>query len=632
MNLNDLKSHLSRFPRLHIGVLGDFCLDAYWLLDEAHVEYSVETRRPTHAVRRQNYGLGGAGNVIANLAALGVGDVKAFGVIGDDVFGREMLGLMHRDRVDTRGMIVQKEDWATNVYAKPYVGLDEQDRIDFGRFNVISDATADRLLVALEEAFKVLDGLLVNQQLKAGIHSEYLIAGLQRVIDHHADKVILLDARHISNRYRNVICKLNATEAAWFCGLDRQIGQAVTIEELTDFAKRIRGHMGKSVVITRSDRGILAYDGRDVHLVPGVLIVGQIDPCGAGDTISAALTTALAGGAGFTEAIELANVAAAVVVGKLRQTGTATPAEILATAAECDYVYRPEIAEDIRKARYVPESEIEIVNSDVKPAVIHHVIFDHDGTISTLRQGWEEIMEPVMIKAILGPRYLEAPEELYLRVVRRVREYIDESTGIETIVQMQALEKMVRQFGVVEPAQILDAAGYKGVYNQALMEMVHKRTDKFRRGELVAADYTIKGAPEFLKALYDRGVKLYLASGTDHADVVREAETLGYAQFFEGRIYGWAGQGSGSAKKMVIERILRENKLSGTELACFGDGPVELRLCKKAGGLAVGVASDEVRRYGLNTAKRTRLIKAGADLLIPDYSQPKILFQTLFME
>jgi len=118
-------------------------------------------------------------------------------------------------------------------------------------------------------------------------------------------------------------------------------------------------------------------------------------------------------------------------------------------------------------------------------------------------------------------------------------------------------------------------------------------------------------------------------TGRPIADVVREAEILGYAKYFERRIYGWAGQGTGSAKKMVIEQILRENKLAGSEFACLGDGPVELRLAKKAGGLAVGVPSDEVRRYGLSLVKRSRLIKAGADLLVPDYSQPAVLLKLL---
>lgn len=627
MNMQ-LDEILRGFDKLHIGVLGDFCIDAYWLLDRTHPERSLETAKPTNAICEQSYSLGGAGNVVSNLAALGVGEVSAFGVIGDDIFGREMLDLLRRQNAGGSGMIVQARDWATSVYAKPYVDLEEQERFDFGRFNRISDETADRLLASLEEGMKSLDALVINQQLKQGIHSDYLIAGLQALVDRHPDRIFLLDARDISGRYRGMIFKLNAAEAARLCGQERVVNQAVTVEELTQFARQISARTGKEVIITRSDRGIMAYDRHDVYQVPGILVLGPTDPVGAGDTTASAITASLAGGAALAEAIEVGNFAAGVTVRKLRQTGTASQAEIRELAASCDYVYHPETAEDFRKRNIWRDSEIEIVTHRPS-AKIRHIIFDHDGTISTLREGWEQIMEPVMVKAILGKHYLGAPEELYQRIVNRVREYIEQSTGIETIVQMQALEGMVRQYGQVPDTEILDAAGYKRIYNEALMEMVHRRTNKLRRKELSPSDFVIKGAREFLQSLFEQGVKLYLASGTDQSDVEQEAATLGYAPLFEGRIYGWAGKGSGSAKKMVIEKILAENRLSGEELACIGDGPVELRLAKKVGGFAIGVASDEVRRYGLSVSKRTRLIKAGADIVIPDFSQREVVLEML---
>jgi len=630
MNADELKLLVDRFAGLRIGVVGDYCIDAYWMLDETNVEYSLETNNPTHAVCRQSYHLAAAGNVVNNLVAMGVGRVFAFGVIGDDVFGREMLELLHRADVETTGMIVQAGQWDTSVYAKPCIDLDEQDRIDFGRFNIISDAAVDRLAAAIDRVMAELDGIVVNQQLRQGIHSDYFIAALQRRIDRYADKVILLDARDISDRYRGVIYKLNAGEAARICGRRREIDQAVALDELAEYAGIIRERTGRDVIITRSDRGMLAFDGEEVYQVPGVLTVDPIDPVGAGDTASAAITSALAAGAGLQQAIELGNFAAAVVVRKLRQTGTAAPDELLDFASDADYVYQPELAEDIRKACYQQGTEIEIINPDIHGDVVRHIIFDHDGTVSTMREGWERIMAPVMVRAILGRHYDDAPEELYRRVVNRVAGYIDQSTGIETIVQMESLVRMVRQFGIIDKSEILDAVGYKRIYNQALMDMVNNRLEKLVRGELTIADFTISGAPRFVKMLHNRGIKLYLASGTDHADLVHEAQILGYAEYFDGGIYGWAGEGTGSAKKRVIEGILCEHDLSGHAVACIGDGPVELRICKKAGGLAVGVASDEVRRYGLNLTKRTRLIKAGADVVIPDYSQQDVLLRLLF--
>jgi hypothetical protein len=67
---------------------------------------------------------------------------------------------------------------------------------------------------------------------------------------------------------------------------------------------------------------------------------------------------------------------------------------------------------------------------------------------------------------------------------------------------------------------------------------------------------------------------------------------------------------------MVIERIIREHHLHGSEFVAFGDGFVEIEDAKAVGGIAVGVASNEATRSGVNTRKRTRLIQAGADIII----------------
>ena len=74
------------------------------------------------------------------------------------------------------------------------------------------------------------------------------------------------------------------------------------------------------------------------------------------------------------------------------------------------------------------------------------------------------------------------------------------------------------------------------------MALVRERIAKLRRGELDVEDYTLKNAVAFLRTLHQAGVKLFLASGTDVQDVIDEAEALGYADVFEGRIYGSVGQ------------------------------------------------------------------------------------------
>ena len=380
------------------------------------------------------------------------------------------------------------------------------------------------------------------------------------------------------------------------------------------------------------ENGIIVVDGTGASRIPGIQIIDPIEPVGAGDTTIATLAAALASRSDPQTAARLANIAASVTVRKLQVTGTATPEEILAVGPDPDYVYLPELAEDPRRADYYNHTEIEIVRTLPADLNIGHAIFDHDGTISTLRQGWEQVMEPMMVRAILGQKFEDADEVLYHKVVSAVRRFIDKTTGIQTLVQMQGLAQLVRQFGCVPEKDVLDMHGYKAIYNQALLEMVCVRVDKLNQGELNTEDFQIKNARQALEKLHQSGVKLYLASGTDQDDAVAEAEALGYAHLFEGRIYGAVGDTKVEAKREVLEQIIRQHRLSGSEFATFGDGPVEIRETRKRNGVAVGVASDEVRRFGLNPAKRSRLIRAGADLIVPDFTQLPTLLDLLDLQ
>jgi phosphoglycolate phosphatase-like HAD superfamily hydrolase len=317
-----------------------------------------------------------------------------------------------------------------------------------------------------------------------------------------------------------------------------------------------------------------------------------------------------------------------VTVRKINQTGTATPSEIRAMAQEANYIFQPELAEDPRRAAYLPGTQIEIIVPAERGRNIRHAIFDHDGTISVLRQGWEDVMETMMVKAIMGERYRNADEASYRACLARVRTYIDQTTGIQTWTQMAGLQSLVREFKMVPEAGIRSPAEYKAIYCSALLEAMKSRTAQLASGELAVDDFVIKNAVAMLQKLSDRGVTLYLASGTDAGDVVREAGVLGYAHLFKGGIFGATDDPSLEAKRMVLERIMREVGDAGA-LAVFGDGPVEMREARKKGALAVGVASDEVRRHGLNLRKRERLVKAGAHLIVPDFSQIDALLDAL---
>ncbi|MCX6261236.1 MAG: PfkB family carbohydrate kinase, partial [Bacteroidia bacterium] len=178
-----LQEVLEKIKSVKIAIVGDYCLDAYWFVDESKSEISIETGKPTEPVRRQKYSLGGAGNVANNLAAMKIQEIKAFGVIGNDPFGTEMISIMNHTGINTRNMLIQDEDWATHVYIKPHVGENEQNRIDFGNFNNLSDETADRLINNLQKGTIEADLIIINQQVLSGIHTEYFRQKLVETIN-----------------------------------------------------------------------------------------------------------------------------------------------------------------------------------------------------------------------------------------------------------------------------------------------------------------------------------------------------------------------------------------------------------------------------------------------------------------
>lgn len=257
----------------------------------------------------------------------------------------------------------------------------------------------------------------------------------------------------------------------------------------------------------------------------------------------------------------------------------------------------------------------------VNPGAVRHALFDFDGTLSVLRQGWEPVMEAVMVEAICAGK---TPSQ---ELVAEVRNYIDISTGKLTILQMQWLADKVRSLGVEKNP--LSAADYKKRYLQALMVSVSVRLEALENGKASAEDYLIQGSKEFARGLAEKGVVLYIASGSDHADVVREANALGISDYFQGGIYGALDASETNGKERVIQRILDDHHLAGNELLVVGDGPVEIIEGRQRGAVSLGVASDEVVHHGWNEHKMGRLTRAGADLLVADFIHSSELIKLL---
>lgn len=274
-------------------------------------------------------------------------------------------------------------------------------------------------------------------------------------------------------------------------------------------------------------------------------------------------------------------------------------------------------------SQFLPGTHIEIIHPDVPRGTIRHALFDFDGTISLIREGWQGVMIPMMVEILLQTPRHEDEEELR----RVVTDFVDRLTGKQTIYQMLRLCEEVEKRGGT-PA---DPLVYKRMYHDRLWERIKGRVAALERGEVPPEEMMVPGALEMVKALRTRGVTCYLASGTDEPYVLREAAVLGLTPYFA-RIYGALDDYKRYSKKVVIERILRENDLHGSEFVAFGDGFVEIEDAKAVGGIAVGVASNEATREGVNLWKRERLIAAGADLIVPDFQEHDRLVAYLFGE
>jgi phosphoglycolate phosphatase-like HAD superfamily hydrolase len=237
-------------------------------------------------------------------------------------------------------------------------------------------------------------------------------------------------------------------------------------------------------------------------------------------------------------------------------------------------------------------------------------LFDFDGTISTLRYGWEHIMGPMMIEMISG----NGPADEAL--VREVGEYIDASTGIQTIYQMRWLADKVREYGA-GPEGYKDEWQYKAEYNRRLMKPVQERIDNILNGTRSADDYIVAGSTELLDAFVKNGIEIYLASGTDDEDIKNEAGVLGLKGYFK-EIAGAPMGKADCSKEAVLRKLIDEKKFRGPEVVVIGDGKVEIALGREVGAITLGVASDEEKSSGPDPAKRQRLIKAGAHAVTDD--------------
>ena len=272
-----------------------------------------------------------------------------------------------------------------------------------------------------------------------------------------------------------------------------------------------------------------------------------------------------------------------------------------------------------------PDWSLEVIEPVAEGREFKIAMFDFDGTLSLIREGWQEIMIPYFCEEFFNsvPERNETDDE----VLTLVTDFVDELTGKQTIFQCMQLKTEIEKRG----GKAKEAMDYKNEYLRRLFLKIESKREGLADGSISPVELLVKGSEEFLIALKNKGIEIFCASGTDQPQVIEEAKLLGLDKYFGENIFGALDEhASQCSKELVINRVLKDKNVKGENLLSFGDGFVEIELVKNVGGYAVAVATNEQTQCGVNEQKRARLLSAGAHAVVPDFENTDALINHLF--
>jgi rfaE bifunctional protein kinase chain/domain len=329
----------ARFAGLKLAIVGDFCLDRYLEIDPARAEISIETGLTVHNVVRVRSQPGGAGTILNNLVALGIGEIYAVGFAGEDGEGWELVrALKNLAHVRLDHFLITPER-RTFTYTKPLLCNqgkipEELNRLDFKNWTPAPGAVESHFCEALRQLSAKVDGFIFLEQVDladTGVITKKLLEKTAEVVCANPQLLVIADSRRGLKHFPAVTLKMNRDELA------RMMGQpeAPDLETAKTYAHDLARQTRRSVFVTLAKEGLLGSDANgQVHHMPSLPVRGPIDIVGAGDAVTANLASALAAGAALREALELANAAASVVIHQIGTTGTARTDDICPLISE----------------------------------------------------------------------------------------------------------------------------------------------------------------------------------------------------------------------------------------------------------------------------------------------------------
>ncbi len=331
-----LQEILSKASKRKIAVIGDLYLDRYGI----GTMEGIAREAPVPIVRLRGrgadtYSPGGGANVCANVADFGP-KTYPISVFGEDLHGFELTKQLKARKMDTRYIVVD-ESRVTPTFEKFFASahgsrIQQVGRVDIENVSPISKASEDRILESLNEAKDLVDAMIIADYAdKPGIAviTKKVLQELVRIAG-EVDMPIISDSRVRIQLFKNTMAAPNEYEATVGTGLYEDSMAGLPPDDVVEKAGRtLNSLLGKPVFVKRGPKAITIFDRDAVQQVPPVVIGGEIDTCGAGDTVDAGIAGSLACGATLLEAAEIGDMAAKVTIKKIGTTGTATPKEIL---------------------------------------------------------------------------------------------------------------------------------------------------------------------------------------------------------------------------------------------------------------------------------------------------------------
>ena len=307
---------ISKFDRCNLLVVGDLMLDEYLWGEVDRI--SPEAPVQVVAIQKEDFTLGGAGNVVNNIVALG-GKVSAVGVIGTGRNGQLLLKIFKKLGVDTAGIV--KEPGRITTQKTRIIAANHANqqvlRIDREKKQDISTSSLEKITRFIEDKIPDVDVVLISDYGKGLITKDLLSRVIASAKNHN--KMTIVDPKGLDfSKYSGVsLLTPNKKEAALASGVE--INNESNLEKAAN--KILKNIILDNLLITCGKDGMVLFEKNKKPFRVRAEARQVFDVSGAGDTVLAVLGLAVASGASIHNSVTVANTAAGIVVGK---AGTAT--------------------------------------------------------------------------------------------------------------------------------------------------------------------------------------------------------------------------------------------------------------------------------------------------------------------